>query len=292
VLKLVLPKGSLEKATLDLFESADLGVTRSSTVAYKASIDDPRIDDVRILRPQEIPRYVADGLFDLGITGRDWVEETGANVVSLGEMRYSKQTSRPIRVVLAVPQDGHITHVGDLPDGVRVSTEYPEITRRFFESKGIEADIRLSYGATEAKVPDIVDCIVEITETGRALRAAGLKIIDEILYSYTELVAHPVAYADPVKRKAMEQIKVLLDGVLEARGKVIVKLNVADDDLDAVIKLVPSMKSPTVSKLFGEAGGYAVETVVAKSLINTLIPALKDAGASDIIEMPLSKIVH
>jgi ATP phosphoribosyltransferase len=292
VLKLVLPKGSLEKATLDLFESADLGVTRSSTVAYRASIDDPRIDDVRILRPQEIPRYVADGLFDLGITGRDWVEETGANVVSLGEMRYSKQTSRPIRVVLAVPQDGHITHVGDLPDGVRVSTEYPEITRRFFESKGIKADIRLSYGATEAKVPDIVDCIVEITETGRALRAAGLKIIDEILYSYTELVAHPVAYADPVKRKAMEQIKVLLDGVLEARGKVIVKLNVADDDLDAVIKLVPSMKSPTVSKLFGESGGYAVETVVAKSLINTLIPALKDAGASDIIEMPLSKIVH
>ncbi|HEV7763335.1 MAG TPA: ATP phosphoribosyltransferase [Acidimicrobiales bacterium] len=292
MLKLVLPKGSLEKATLDLFESADLGVTRSSTVAYRASIDDPRIDDVRILRPQEIPRYVADGLFDLGITGRDWVEETGANVVSLGEMRYSKQTSRPIRVVLAVPQDGHITHVGDLPDGVRVSTEYPEITRRFFESKGIKADIRLSYGATEAKVPDIVDCIVEITETGRALRAAGLKIIDEILYSYTELVAHPVAYADPVKRKAMEQIKVLLDGVLEARGKVIVKLNVADDDLDAVIKLVPSMKSPTVSKLFGESGGYAVETVVAKSLINTLIPALKDAGASDIIEMPLSKIVH
>jgi ATP phosphoribosyltransferase len=291
VLKLVLPKGSLEKATLALFEAADLGVTRSSTVDYKANIDDPRIDDVRILRPQEIPRYVADGLFDLGITGRDWVEETGANVVSLGEMHYSKQSARPIRVVLAVPQDGHITHVGDLPDGVRVSTEYPEITRRFFESKGIEADIRLSYGATEAKVPDIVDCIVEITETGRALRAAGLKIIDEILYSYTELVANPVAAADPSKRKAMEQIKVLLDGVLEARGKVVVKLNVAEDDLDAVIKLVPSMKAPTVSKLFGE-GGYAVETVVAKSLINTLIPALKDAGASDIIEMPLSKIVH
>jgi ATP phosphoribosyltransferase len=292
VLKLVLPKGSLEKATFDLFEAADLGVTRSSSVAYKASIDDPRIDDVRILRPQEIPLYVADGLFDLGITGRDWVEETGAEVVSLGEMRYSKATSRPIRVVLAVPQDGHITHVGDLPDGVRVSTEYPGITRRFFESKGIEADIRLSYGATEAKVPDIVDCIVEITETGRALRAAGLKIIDEILYSYTELVANPVAYADPAKRKAMEQIKVLLDGVLEARGKVIVKLNVAEGDLDAVIELVPSMKSPTVSKLFGDEGGYAVETVVAKSVINTLIPALKEAGASDIIEMPLSKIVH
>lgn len=291
MLKLVLPKGSLEKATLALFEAADLGVTRSSTVDYRAHIDDPRVDDVRILRPQEIPRYVADGLFDLGITGRDWVEETGSNVVSLGEMHYSKASSRPIRIVLAVPHDSPISHVGDLPHGVRVSTEYPEITRRFFESKGINADIRLSYGATEAKVPDIVDCIVDITETGRALRAAGLKIIDEILHSYTELVANPVAYADPAKRKAMEQIKVLLDGALEARDKVLVKLNVSEDNLDAVIGLVPALRSPTVSKLFG-GDGYAVEGVVAKSHINTLIPALKEAGASDIIELPISKIVH
>jgi ATP phosphoribosyltransferase len=291
VLKLVLPKGSLEKATLDLFEAADLGVTRSSTVDYRAGIDDPRIDDVRILRPQEIPRYVADGLFDLGITGRDWVEETATSVVSLGEMHYSKASSRPVRIVLAVPHDSPVTHVGDLPDGVRVSSEYPEITRRFFESKGIKADIRLSYGATEAKVPDIVDCIVDITETGRALRAAGLKILDEILHSYTELVANPDSYADPAKRKAMEQIKVLLDGALEARDKVLVKLNVGEPDLDAVISLVPALRSPTVSKLFGEAG-YAVEGVVPKSHINTLIPALKDAGASDIIELPLSKIVH
>lgn len=291
MLKLVLPKGSLEKATLDLFEAADLGVTRSSTVDYRAGIDDPRIDDVRILRPQEIPRYVAEGLFDLGITGRDWVEETGSQVVSLGEMHYSKVSARPVRIVLAVPIDSPITHAGDLPDGVRVSTEYPEITRRYFESKGIKADIRLSYGATEAKVPDIVDCIVDLTETGRALRTAGLKIIDEILHSYTELVANPVSYSDPAKRKAMEQIKVLLDGALEARGKVLVKLNVSEVDLDAVIGLVPALRSPTVSKLFGEAG-YAVEGVVPKSHINTLIPALKDAGASDIIELPLSKIVH
>jgi ATP phosphoribosyltransferase len=291
VLKLVLPKGSLERATLDLFEAADLAVSRSSTVEYKATIADPRIGEVRILRPQEIPRYVADGLFDLGITGRDWVEETAADVVSLGEMRYSKATTRPIRMVVAVPQDGAVERVDDLPQGVRVSTEYPETTRRYFEKRGIAADIRLSYGATEAKVPDIVDCIVEITETGRALRAAGLKIIDEILQSYTELVANPLAHADPGKRHAMEQIKVLLDGVLEARGKVLVKLNVARDDLDEVIALVPSMKAPTVSELFGE-GGYAVETVVAKSEINTLIPALKDAGASDIIELPLAKIVH
>ena len=291
MLKLVLPKGSLEDATLDLFEAADLGVTRSSTVDYRAGIDDLRIDDVRILRPQEIPRYVADGLFDLGITGRDWVEETGSSVVSLGEMQYSKASNRPVRIVLAVPHDSPISHVGDLPEGVRVSTEYPEITRRFFESKGIKADIRLSYGATEAKVPDIVDCIVDLTETGRALRAAGLKVIDEILHSYTELIANPASFADPAKRKAMEQIKVLLDGALEARGKVLVKLNVSEVDLDQVIGLVPAMRSPTVSKLFGE-DGYAVESVVPKSHINSLIPALKDAGASDIIELPLSKIVH
>lgn len=291
MLKLVLPKGSLERATLDLFEAADLAVNRSSAVEYKATIADPRIGEVRILRPQEIPRYVADGLFDLGITGRDWVEETAADIVSLGEMRYSKATTRPIRMVVAVPQDSPVERVDDLHQGVRVSTEYPETTRRYFEKRGIAADIRLSYGATEAKVPDIVDCIVEITETGRALRAAGLKIIDEILQSYTELVANPLAHADPDKRHAMEQIKVLLDGVLEARGKVLVKLNVARDDLDEVIALVPSMKAPTVSELFGE-GGYAVETVVAKSEINTLIPALKDAGASDIIELPLAKIVH
>jgi ATP phosphoribosyltransferase len=174
---------------------------------------------------------------------------------------------------------------------VRVSTEYPVVTKKFFESKGIEADIRLSYGATEAKIPDIVDCIVEITETGRALRAAGLREIDQILQSYTELIANPAARADPEKAHAMDQVHTLLQGVMEARGKVLVKLNVGDADLDAVIHLLPSMKSPTVSKLHGD-GGFAVETVVPKKEINILIPALVDAGASDIIELPLSKIVH
>ena len=291
MLRLVLPKGSLEKPTLELFEAADLRVERSSTVDYRATIDDPRIDDVRILRPQEIPVYVAEGLFDLGIAGRDWVEETASDVEILGELQYSKATSRPFRIVLAVPQDSPIESVADLPQGVRVSTEYPELTRRFFASHGIEADIRLSYGATEAKVPDIVDCIVDGTETGRALRAAGLRIVDEVLLSYTALVANRAAVADPAKRHAMDQLKTLLDGVMEARGKVLVKLNVAEGDLDPVIALLPSMKSPTVSKLFGD-GGYAVETVVAKATINTLIPALKDAGATDIIELPLAKIVH
>ena len=291
MLRLVLPKGSLEKPTLELFEAADLRVERSSTVDYRASINDPRIDEVRILRPQEIPTYVAEGLFDLGIAGRDWVEETASDVVILGELRYSKASSRPFRIVLAVPQESPFERVDDLPQGVRVSSEYPELTRRYFAEHGIDADIRLSHGATEAKVPDIVDCIVDGTETGRALRAAGLKIIGDVLTSYTALVANPAAVADPAKQHAMEQVKTLLDGVMEARGKVLVKLNVGPGDLGAVIALLPSMKSPTVSELFG-AGGYAVETVVAKDTINTLIPALKDAGASDIIEVPLAKIVH
>jgi ATP phosphoribosyltransferase len=291
VLRLVLPKGSLERATFDLFESADLAVTRSSSVDYQASIDDPRIEDVRILRPQEIPRYVAEGMFDLGITGRDWIEETASDVVSLGELHYSKATARPIRMVVAVAGDGEVRSVADLPQGVRVSTEYPEVTRRYFEKQGIDADIRLSYGATEAKVPDIVDCIVDITETGRALRAAGLRIIDEILQSYTELIANAEAYQDPDRRHAMGQILTLLQGTLEARGKVLVKLNVAAEDLDEVIAVLPAMKAPTVNELHAH-GGFAVETVVLKREVNTLIPELKDRGATDIIELPLSKIVH
>ncbi len=290
MLKLVLPKGSLERATLELFEAADLPVQRSSDVAYRASVADPRIDDVRILRPQEIPVYIADGLFDIGVTGRDWVEETGSEVVSLGELRYSKATSLPIRVVLAVAGDSPYQGIADLPQGVRVSTEYPELTRRFFESAGIEAQIALSYGATEAKVPDIVDAVVEITETGRALRAAGLRIIDILLTSYTELIANPAAAADPGKRHAMGQIYTLLQGVLEARGKVLVKLNVGVDALDDVIEILPAMKAPTVNELFRGAG-YAVETVVPRSEINILIPALRDLGATDIVEMPISKII-
>ncbi len=291
MLKLVLPKGSLEKSTLELFDGADLAVSRGSSVDYRATIDDPRIEDVRILRPQEIPVYVADGLFDIGITGRDWIEETGSDVVSLGELHYSKATARPVRIVVAVAGDSPVESVADLSSGVRVSSEYPELTRRFFDERGVEADIQLSYGATEAKIPDIVDVVVDITETGRALRAAGLKVIDTILTSYTELVANADSYADPEKRHAMEQIHRLLQGTLEARGKVLVKMNVPADRLDAVIDLIPSMKSPTVNELFRGAG-FAVETVVAKSEINVLIPELRDGGATDILEIQLSKIIH
>jgi ATP phosphoribosyltransferase len=291
VLRLVLPKGSLEKATLQLFEDADLALTRASDVDYKATIDDPRVVDVTILRPQEIPRYVADGLFDIGITGRDWIEETGVDVVTLSELHYSKATARPIRVVLAVAGDSPWKSVTDLPPDVRVHTEYPELTRRYLEKHGVRAQVALSYGATEAKIPEIADAVVEITETGRALRAAGLRILDTILVSYTELIANPVAQADVDKRRAMEQLQTLLLGALEARGRVLVKLNVDGANLNAVIELLPALKSPTVSKLFGE-DGYAVETVVAKSDINILIPALKDHGATGILELPISKIVQ
>ena len=291
MLRLVLPKGSLEEATLELFAAADLGVIRGSDVEYLATIDDPRVDEVRILRPQEIPGYVAEGLFDLGITGRDWIEETGAEVVSLGELAYSKATANPIRVVLAVAQDSPVETIADLRSGVRVSTEYPELTRRVLEKHGIHAEIRLSYGATEAKIPDIADAVVEITETGRALTAARLRVVETLLVSRTELIANPVSASDPDKRLAMGHLLTLLQGALEARGKVLLKLNVATGKLESVVSLLPALKSPTVSELSGGAG-YAVETVVPKSEVNVLIPALKDRGATDIIELPLSKIVH
>ena len=290
MLRIVLPKGSLEKATFELFDAADLTVVRSSSVDYKASIDDPRIDEVRILRPQEIGQYVAEGLFDLGITGRDWIEESGADVVSLGELKYSKATSLPVRIVVAVADSSPAQSVADLGDGVRVTTEYPELTRRYFAARGVRADIRLSYGASEAKIPDIADCVVDITETGRALRAAGLRIIDTVLTSYTELVANTSSWADPAKRHAMEQIMTLLTGTLEARDKVLLKLNVSEDSMKGVLELLPAAKSPTISQL--ASGGYAIETVVAKRGINTLIPALIDAGASDLLEIPISKIIH
>ena len=294
MLRLVLPKGSLERATLELFAAADLTVRRSSDVDYRATIDDPRVSEVRILRPQEIPVYVAEGRFDFGITGRDWVVERGSEVVSLGELAYSKATADPIRVVLAVAADSPYRSLEDLrshPGRLRVSTEYPQLTSRALADLGVDAEVSLSYGATEAKVPDIADCVVEITETGRALRAAGLRVVGTLLVSHTELIANPTAHADPDKRHAMHQVLTLLQGTLEAREKVLVKLNVPADRLEVVVGVLPALRAPTVSALSGQ-DGFAVETVVPKAGINTLIPALKDQGATDILEVPLSKIVH
>ncbi len=290
MLSLVLPKGSLEKATFELFDAADLTVRRGSDRDYRASIDDPRIDRVRVLRPQEIPTYIEQGLFDLGITGRDWITETDSDVVSLGELKYSKATSNPVRVIIAVPNDAPWQTVADLPDGVRISTEFPALTERFLTKHGVKAKVVPSYGATEAKVPDIVDAIVDLTETGSSLRKNGLRILDTLLTSYTELVANREAYDDAEKRAAMEDIAMLLQGAIRARGNVLLKLNVANGALQAVLDIMPSMSSPTVTPL---AGGemHAVESVVAKHGVNTLIPALKTAGARDILEIPISKIV-
>jgi ATP phosphoribosyltransferase len=290
VLSLVLPKGSLEKATMALFDAADLTVRRASDRDYRASIDDPRVNRVRVLRPQEIPTYLEQGLFDLGITGRDWITETDADVVSLGQLQYSKATANPVRVIMAVPGDAPWEKVSDLPEGARISTEFPAMTRRFLDRHGVKATVVPSYGATEAKVPDIVDAIVDLTETGSSLRKNGLRILDTLLTSYTELVANREAHEDADKRAAMEDIALLLQGAIRARGNVLLKLNVADTDLQAVLDIMPSMSSPTVTSL---AGGdwHAVESVVAKRGVNTLIPALKAAGARDILEIPISKIV-
>ncbi|NDU73524.1 ATP phosphoribosyltransferase [Actinomadura sp. DSM 109109] len=290
MLSLVLPKGSLEKATMQLFDAADLTVQRASDRDYRASIDDPRIDRVRVLRPQEIPTYLEQGLFDLGITGRDWITETDADVVSLGELKYSKATSNPVRVIMAVPEGAPWRTVADLPEGVRISTEFPAMTKRYLDKHGVKATVVPSYGATEAKVPDIVDAIVDLTETGSSLRKNGLRILDTLLTSYTELVANREAYEDAEKRAAMEDISLLLEGVIRARGTVLLKLNVAHADLQNVLDIMPAMSSPTVTSLAGGESN-AVESVVAKRGVNTLIPALKAAGAHDILEIPITKIV-
>ncbi|MDQ3916419.1 MAG: ATP phosphoribosyltransferase [Actinomycetota bacterium] len=290
MLKLVLPKGSLERATFELFEDADLRVVRGNDRDYRGSIEDPRVTSVAILRPQEIPTYVEEGLFDLGVTGEDWVAETGADVVKVTALEYSKQTDRPVKVVLAAPKDAGITRPEDVPPGSKISTELPNITRAYFERLGIPVRIFLSYGATEAKVPEIVDAIVDLTETGSTLRRNGMEIVDVLMESRTQLVANRAAYGDPDKRRAIDELTILLRGAIDARGKVLVKLNVAREMLDGVVDALPAMRAPTVSQL-AETGFYAVETVVPKATINLLIPELKALGAEDIVELPITKIV-
>jgi len=290
MLKLVVPKGSLERATLELFEDADLKIWRGSEREYRGSVEDPRIESVMVLRPQEIPTYVEDGFFDIGVTGEDWVAETGANVVKVTPLEYSKNTDRPVKIVLAAPRDAGLNSAADIKPESRISTEYPNLTRRYFEQLGIPVRVLLSYGATEAKVPSIVDAIVDVTETGSTLRRNGMEILDVILESHTQLIANPHAWEDPEKRQAIEELKILLRGAIDARGRVMVKLNVEEHNLDAVVELLPAMRAPTVSRL-AEQGYFAVETIVSKSAINTLIPKLKALGAEDIIELPITKIV-
>jgi ATP phosphoribosyltransferase len=291
MLKLVIPKGSLERATLGLLEDADLRLRRASEREYRGRIEDPRIESVAVLRPQEIPTYVEEGFFDLGITGEDWIAETGADVVSVTALNYSKQTDLPVRVVLAVPRTSGVTSPGEIAPGARISTEFPNITARYFEGLGIPVRVFLSYGATEAKVPEIVDAIVDLTETGSTLRRHGMEIIDVLLESRTQLIANRSAWGDEAKRRAIEDLTILLTGTIDARGRVLVKLNIERSRLDAVVATLPAMRAPTISEL-AEPGYFAVETVVPKSAINTLIPELKGLGAEDIVELPITKIVH
>lgn len=287
----MLPKGSLEQNTLRLFEEADLPVRRSSQRDYDATIADPRIGKVKILRPQEIPIYVQRGYFDLGITGLDWIEETESDIVDVMVLDYNKQSSgRPVKIVLAAPESSGITSARRMPAGSRITTEYPKLTARYFERLGIPVEVMPSYGATEAKVPEIADAIVDVTETGSSLRQAGMRIVDVLLESHTRLIANKESYANPDQRREMEEIQTLLAGVLAARGKVLIKLNVPEASLNDIIAVLPALKAPTVSRLFG-SGFYAVETVVVKSEINLLIPELKARGAEDILEIPISKVV-
>jgi ATP phosphoribosyltransferase len=290
MLKLVIPKGSLETQTLRLFEEADLRVRRGSERDYHGTIEDDRVERVSILRPQEIPLYVQDGLFDLGITGQDWIAETGADVEVLTTLTYAKTgTGHGTKVVLAVPNEHPANSAGEMPPGSRISTEFVKLTERHFAELNIPVKVAWSYGATEAKVPEIVDAIVDVTETGSTLRAHGMKIIDTLMTSDPVLIANRESAADPERRAAMDDITTLLLGALRAEGRVLIKLNVTEDKLESVLKVVPSMKAPTVSPL--AHGGYAVETVAEKRTVNRLIPQLLAAGASDILELPISKIV-
>jgi ATP phosphoribosyltransferase len=290
MLKLVLPKGSLERATFELFEAADLKVRRGSDREYRGSVEDPRIGSVAILRPQEIPTYIENGFFDIGVTGEDWIAETGANVTNVTALEYSKATDLPVKIVLAAPREAGLRSARDIEPGSRISTEFPNLTQRFFDELGIPVKIYLSYGATEAKVPEIVDAIVDLTETGSTLRRHGMEIIDVLLESRTQLIANNDAYADPDKRRAIDELTLLLRGAVSARGRVMVKLNVDDANLKEIVELLPAMRAPTVSPLAQE-GYYAVETIVEKNEINVLIPQLKALGAEDIVELPVTKIV-
>jgi ATP phosphoribosyltransferase len=290
MLSLALPKGSLEEQTLLLFSQADLEVKKSSR-EYNPTIADPRISRVKILRPQEIPLYVQDGSFDVGISGHDWVRESGADVVEVAELPYSKTGTGCVQMVVAVPADSPIESARDVPAGSRITTEFPNSTRLFFEELGIPVDVHFSYGATEAKVPEMMDALVDLTETGSTLRRNGLKIVDVVLTSTTRLLANKDAWADPDKRRAIEEIRTLLLGVIEARGRVLLSMNVPADRLEAVIEQLPAMKRPTVNQLYGSAD-YEITTVADKATVNVLIPALKAAGAEDILEMAIAKIVR
>jgi ATP phosphoribosyltransferase len=263
MIDIAIPKGSLLNQTLQLFEQAGLEIRRTER-EYNARINDPRVGKVKILRPQEIPSYVAKGYFDLGISGTDWIRESKADVVTVTELNYGKQGPGKVKLVVAVPDGDGITSARDIRPNSRVATEYPELTRSFFERLGIQVDVQYSYGATEAKVPELTDVVVDLTETGSTLRKNGLKIVDVMMESTSELIANKKSWADPEKREDIQAVETLLSAVIRARGKVLIDLNVPEEKIEEVIAILPSMKNPTISKLYN-SGYYAVESVVDKS---------------------------
>jgi ATP phosphoribosyltransferase len=286
-LKLGIPKGSLETATIDLFRRAGFNIATSSRSYYPA-IDDPDLECM-LIRAQEMARYVEDGVLDAGLTGRDWVEENEANVVTVVDLVYAKQSFGKVRWVLAVPESSPYKTVQDL-EGKIIATELVCTTERYLANKGVKARVEFSWGATEVKPPDLADAIVEVTETGSSLRANNLRIIETILESNTQLIANIDAWVDSWKRRKLEDIKMLLEGAMNALGKVGLMLNVQRHDLANVLNVLPSLKNPTISQLSDEAW-VAVNTIIEESTVRTIIPRLKEAGAQGIVEYPLNKIV-
>jgi len=286
ILKVGLPKGSLENSTFELMGHAGYQVSIGSR-SYYPNISDPEMQGI-MFRAQEMSRYVENGVVDVGLTGYDWILENGSDVVEIAELVYSKQRRSPARWVIAVPQESSVQAVKDL-DGKIIATELVGVTKRFFEKRGVNARVEFSWGATEVKAR-LVDAIVEVTETGSSLRANNLRIIDEVLTSTTRLIANRGAWKDPWKHDKIDNLALLLKGAIVAKDMVGLKLNVADEDLQKVLKVLPALKNPTVSPLSGNHW-YAVETIVDESVVRTLIPELKRAGAQGIIEYPLNKVI-
>ncbi|MBF0216169.1 MAG: ATP phosphoribosyltransferase [Candidatus Omnitrophica bacterium] len=287
-LKLGIPKGSLEESTIRIFEKAGYKV-RVSSRSYFPSINDDEIETV-LLRAQEMSRYVEDGLIDCGITGQDWIEENASVVVNVAELMYAKQSLKPVRWVLAVPNASGINSVKEL-QGKRVATELVNVTKKYLASKGVKAEVEFSWGATEVKPKMGIDAIVEITETGSSLRANDLKIIDEICQSTTRLIANKGAYGDPWKKEKIDRIAMLLKGAILAENKVGLKMNVREKDIEKIVKMLPALNKPTVAPLYG-GGWFDVETIIDEEDVRKLIPALKSAGAEGIIEYPLNKVIY
>ena len=289
MITIALPKGSLEAQTLQLFREADLEIRRTDR-DYSPRIDDPRIGKVKILRPQEIPTYVEKGYFDVGISGLDWVRETGSDVVEVAKLSYSKTGEGNVRIVIAVHRDEAIEDVGMIRADSRVTTEYPKLTKQFFADRNIPVQLFHSFGASEAKVPDLMDVVVDLTETGTTLRKNNLKIIGEIMESYTVIIANRASWEDAEKRREIEEITTLLFGVIAARHKVLLTMNVPAAAMEKIVAALPAMKKPTVSRLH-DIDYYSIQTVVPKNMVNRLIPKLKSCGAEDILEIPITKIV-